>query len=53
MNEFKSSRHTYQVRPLSTEAWDSLRSLGVLNVSEVKAPGTTLSLVVVFLYCLR
>ena len=31
MNEFKSSRHTYQVRPLSTEAWDSLRSLGVLK----------------------
>ena len=31
MNEFKSFRHTYQVRPLSTEAWDSLRSLGVLK----------------------
>ena len=31
MNEFKSSRHTYQVRPLSTEACDSLRSLGVLK----------------------
>ena len=31
MNEFKSSRHAYQLRPLSTEAWDSLRSLGVLK----------------------
>ena len=31
MNEFKSSRHTYQVRPLSAEVWDSLRSLGVLK----------------------
>ena len=29
VNEFKSSRHTYQVRPLSAEVWDSLRSLGV------------------------
>ena len=31
VNEFKSSRHTYQVRPLSAEVWDSLRSLGVLK----------------------